>query len=158
MFPDEKDKMSPPERAGSEGHSGRLSDLGKRVAHGVIEQLKIWHERRSMERELSALDDVSLSDIGLAREQIPTFVRAYPVAGELLEDMLRRLELSGGMATMLDSTYKDLLRTCSACGERGQCKRWLASGKKDESYKEFCPNSWVLDQLQRARRTPVSPA
>ena len=136
--------VSPPAGAG-------ISDLAKHYARGVIGQLKIWHERRSLERELSDLDDASLADLGITRAQIPRFVRAYPEAGELLQSMLARLDLAGGAAAMLGATYEDLLRTCAMCTERRQCRRWLASGKVDEGYKEFCSNAWVLDQLRRAR-------
>jgi uncharacterized protein YjiS (DUF1127 family) len=151
MLPEKEDKTAPREGAESPGRRGRLSNLAKRYAQGAVKQLKIWHERQSLERELGKLDDASLSDLGLTRAQIPTFVSAYPIAGELLDLMLARLDLAGGMASMLRSTYKDLLHTCSMCSKHGQCKRWLASGKVDEGYKDFCPNSWVLDQLRRSR-------
>ncbi|HEY6336804.1 MAG TPA: DUF6455 family protein, partial [Alphaproteobacteria bacterium] len=148
MLPEAEDKMAPRAGAESPGPRGRLSNLAKGYARGAIEHLKIWHERQSLKRELSNLDDTSLSDLGLTRAQIPIFVSAYPLAGELLDLMLARLDLAGGMASMLHSTYADLLRTCSMCSKRGQCKRWLASGKIDEGYKDFCSNSWVLDQLR----------
>jgi len=165
MPPEEKKKNKTPSASGtasapvtapapgtvSASAAGGLSDLAKHYARGLIGQLKVWQERRTLERELGDLDDASLADLGLTRAQIPQFVKAYPEAGELLQGMLARLDLAGDAATILGATYEDLLRTCAMCTERRQCRRWLASGKLDESYEEFCPNAWVLDQLRRAR-------
>jgi len=76
MLPEAENKMTPREGTGSPGHGGRLSKLAKRYAQGAVEQLKIWHERQSLERELGKLDDASLSDLSLTRAQISTFVSA----------------------------------------------------------------------------------
>ena len=51
---------------------------------GAVDALEVQHRRRVLERQLDALDDRAISDIGIARDQIPAVASAYPGAPQLL--------------------------------------------------------------------------
>ena len=66
----------------SVGHSRAItqplpprSELLKLVLRGALANVRIWRRTRRAERELLALDDRLLKDIGLCRAQIPSAVR-----------------------------------------------------------------------------------
>ena len=50
-----------------------------RFADGLIGRFENWRARERAYRELSALDDRSLADIGLARSEIPYILDQKPV-------------------------------------------------------------------------------
>jgi uncharacterized protein YjiS (DUF1127 family) len=57
-----------------------------RLFKGLAERYKAWRQREQAYRELSALDDRSLADIGISRAEIPYLVakkpaRAVPPSG-----------------------------------------------------------------------------
>jgi uncharacterized protein YjiS (DUF1127 family) len=139
------------------GH--RFSELARRVARDAIAYIAVWRERHAIERELAAMDDAALADMGILRSQIHSLARAYPAADNLLGRMLQRLGLEGDTARMPARQRDDLYRTCVLCTERGECRHWLA--KKDanpEGYKAFCPNAWVLERLRNAALGRKAPA
>src|SRR5881409_1733708 len=58
---------------------------------GAVEAIETQRRRCTLERQLDALDDRAIADIGIAREQIPAIAAAWPDAPQLLRRMMERL-------------------------------------------------------------------
>jgi uncharacterized protein YjiS (DUF1127 family) len=71
------DRIAPPQRQGQ----GPLARLGRTVAR-LLAALKDSRERRAM-RELLALDDRILEDIGLSRQALCAMLKLPPNAGAM---------------------------------------------------------------------------
>jgi len=127
-------------------------DVATRAAHKVLRMIAIWHDRRMMADELNSLDDRTLAELGLARDQIPLLVRAYPAATERFAQMLARVGLDTKAAPLDPATRGDLYRVCTMCTKRGRCRRWLASTKAADGYPAFCPNARMFGLLLEAQR------
>jgi uncharacterized protein YjiS (DUF1127 family) len=111
-------------------------------------------QRQALERELSALDDRQLSDLGITREQIPVVVGAHPQSTELLTRMLARLGITEEAIAANPGLRARLEHTCSFCFVRTECKRYLRLpvDRSPEGYRAFCPNAAELDKLHPAPR------
>lgn len=118
---------------------------------GAVDALETQHRRRALERQLSALDDRAISDIGIAREQIPAIAAAYPGAPQLLRRMMERLGVAPA-PLLRDATLRRAMEwNCVACSSRAQCRRWLKSARPAAGYRSFCPNAAELDRLSAAQ-------
>ena len=58
---------------------------------GAAEVIETQRRRCALERQLDALDDRAIADIGIEREQIPAIAAAWPDAPQLLRQMMERL-------------------------------------------------------------------
>lgn len=134
----------------------RIADCTSRYLHKAAQAVAVWRERAELERELMSLDDAGLADLGLARGQIRNLVSAHPAAAMQLDDMLERLGLSKKGGPVDHLLRDDLYRTCVMCTERARCRDWLASPRRDEGYRAFCPNRWVFDRLLDASKAPIA--
>jgi uncharacterized protein YjiS (DUF1127 family) len=115
---------------------------------GVIEAIDVWRRREALERQLRSLDDRSMLDIGLLRDQIPDLVRAYPEAPRLLRRMMEHLGVARTLAAKEVHLQRELERNCVVCISRSQCRRWLGSGRPAQAYRSFCPNAAKLDEIR----------
>ena len=134
------------------GLAGRLHGVAARCARRAVDQVAIWYDRRMMAEELEGLDDRTLGELGLARDQIPLVVRAYPAATKQFTQMLARVGLDTKEAPLDATTRGDLYRVCTMCTKRRRCRRWLASTEDVDGYPAFCPNAWMFSRLLEARR------
>lgn len=136
--------------------AAKVRGFAARCVRRAVDQVAIWHDRRMMAEELEELDDRTLGELGLTRDQIPLVVRAYPAATKQFTQMLARVGLDTKEAPLDASTRGDLYRTCTMCAKRRRCRRWLASTKDVDGYPAFCPNAWMFSRLLEARRqTPA---
>lgn len=107
-------------------------------------------QRQVLERDLNALNDRQLSDLGITREQIPVVVSAYPISAELLTRMLARLGITEEAIARNPGLRSELERTCSFCFLRQECRRYLKLPLDawPDGYRTFCPNAAKLDELR----------
>lgn len=118
---------------------------------GAVEALETQHRRRALERQLGALDDGAIADIGIAREQIPAIAAAWPSAPQLLRRMLERLGVAPEPLLADPDLRREIEWNCVACPNRSQCRRWLNSATPADAYRSFCPNAVGLDRLATAQ-------
>jgi uncharacterized protein YjiS (DUF1127 family) len=118
---------------------------------GTIEALEVQHRRRALERQLNALDDRAIADIGIEREQIPAIASAYPEAPQLLRRMMERLGVAPAPLLRDANLRREMEWNCAACTNRSPCRRWLKAAKPVDAYQSFCPNAVALDRLSSAR-------
>lgn len=117
----------------------------------TVDGIEIQHRRRVLERQLNALDDCGIADIGIAREQIPAIASASPGAPRLLRRMMERLGVAPGPLLRDAGLRREMEWNCVACSNRSQCRRWLKSAQPAEAYRSFCPNATGLDRLSAAQ-------
>jgi uncharacterized protein YjiS (DUF1127 family) len=129
---------------------GGLYSCGSAVAKATERRA----QRQALERELNALDDRQLSDLGITREQIPVMVGAYPESPQLLTSMLARLGITEEAIARDPGLRSQLARTCSLCFVRQECKRYLKLpvDASPDGYRTFCPNAAQLDVLRPPAR------
>jgi len=118
---------------------------------GAVDTIESHHRQRVLERQLNALDDRGIADIGIAREQIPAIASAYPDAPRLLRRMMERLGVAPEPLLRDSNLRREMDWNCVACFNRGRCRRWLKSAKPADAYRSFCPNAAELDRLSAAQ-------
>lgn len=131
-----------------EGLVDGLHSCGDAIANATETLL----QRQALERELNALDDRQLRDLGIARDQIPLLVSAHPEATALLTRMLERLGITDVEIDSNIDLRDTLKRTCAFCIVRQECKRFLRLPNRQDTdgYRAFCPNAAELDDLRAA--------
>jgi hypothetical protein len=130
-----------------------------RCGGAVAKMAETVAQRHALERELTALDDSQLGDLGITREQIPVLVSAYPESAELLTRMLARLGITEAEIVRNPGLRHELEHSCAHCFVRRECRRYLKlpTDQNIEGYRNFCPNAAELDEL-RSPRSDAQPA
>jgi uncharacterized protein YjiS (DUF1127 family) len=118
---------------------------------GTVDTLEVRHRRRVLERQLNALDDRAIADIGIEREQIPAIASAYPGAPQLLRRMMERLGVAPAPLLSDGNLRREMEWNCAACANRSPCRRWLKAAKPADGYRSFCANAAALDRLLSAQ-------
>ena len=118
---------------------------------GAVDALVVQHRRRVLERQLNALDDRAIADIGIARDQIPAIASAYPGAPQLLRRMMDRLGIASEPHLRDAGLRREMEWNCVACSNRSRCRRWLKSAQPADAYRSFCPNAPGLDRISVAQ-------
>lgn len=136
----------------------------ERIARGLstavgstVDAIEAQRRRCTLQRQLNALDDRSIVDIGIAREQIPAITSAYPDAPQLLRRMMDRIGVAPEPLLRDAGMRRDLAWTCVACACRSQCRRWLNAPMPADAYRAFCANADGLDRLAAAQRAGAEP-
>jgi len=118
---------------------------------GAVDALEGERRRCALERQLSALDDRAIADIGIARGQIPAIASAGPDTPQLLRRMMERVGAAPEALRQDAGLRREMEWNCVACASRGQCRRWLKSSQPADAYRSFCPNAEGLDRLLAAQ-------
>ena len=124
------------------------------VVRSVSDNLRRWAsaswERHKFSHEIAGLSDTQLdrvlSDFGLSRGELGTFLDRAPYSRELLDRMLARLKIDRDELRKDLSLMREIERQCAVCGAQRRCRRWLASADRS-GYQEFCPNAEAFNQL-----------
>jgi uncharacterized protein YjiS (DUF1127 family) len=118
---------------------------------GTVDAIATQRRRGFLERQLNALDDRAVADIGIAREQIPAVASAYPDAPQLLRRMMEHLGIAPEPILRAAALRREMEWNCVACPHRSRCRRWLKSATPADAYRSFCPNAEGLDRLSAAQ-------
>jgi uncharacterized protein YjiS (DUF1127 family) len=119
---------------------------------GTVDAIEAQRRRCALEQQLGALDDRSIVDIGITREQIPAIASAYPDAPQLLRRMMDRMGVAWEPLLRDARLRRELEWNCVACANRSQCRRSLKAAKPADAYRAFCPNADGLDRLAATQR------
>ena len=83
-----------------------------------------WHEVR----EVSALTDRDLNDLGMSRAQVEAFVRMPHDVPDRVIAMARIFGLDEAEVKENHAEWLDLLEVCGSCADRGACSLVLERG------------------------------
>jgi uncharacterized protein YjiS (DUF1127 family) len=129
------------------------------IVQDLIESFASWLKHRREMNEMRQLDradfDRIANDLRIAPDDLEELVRHGRHAADELPKMLEQLGISAerlGQAQPL--LLRDMERTCSLCGHKGQCDRDLAEGTAAENYHGYCANASTLESLDRADLAP----
>ncbi len=96
-----------------------------------------WHEMR----EVNAMSDLDLADLGLTRDQLAAFVMMPPEVDERLGQMATVFGVDIAAIRQHYADYLDLLQTCESCGAVSACQKALATPGITAESCSFCPNA-----------------
>ena len=114
----------------------------------MFERIKSLIHRWDEIREVDALSDRDLDDIGLSRAQLEDFVR-------MPHDIDQRMSAMAAIFGVDEATLRadhgqliELLHTCGHCQDRGACALVLERGELSRPRDaEFCPNATDFTQM-----------
>lgn len=90
--------------------------------------------------------------LGIQPSELASLTNKGVESTALLEKMLRALGVEPGkLAKANPLIMQDLTRLCITCVARGHCERDLAAGTAADNFRDYCPNTYTLDKLIKAR-------
>lgn len=108
----------------------------------MFERIKALIDRWNEVREVSALTDRDLDDLGMSRAQVEAFVRMPHDVADRVVAMARIFGLSEAEVKADHAEWLELLETCGTCHDRGACKLVLERGELSRPQEcSFCLNS-----------------
>lgn len=117
----------------------------------MFERIKALIERWNEVREVSALSDRDLDDLGMSRGQVEAFVRMPHDVPDRVIAMARIFGLSQTEVMADHAEWLELLETCGTCRDRGACKLVLERGELPRPQEcSFCPNAHQFDAKAHA--------
>ena len=97
-----------------------------------------WHELK----EVAALSDRDLDDLGMTRGQMESFARMPRDVPDRMAQMAAIFGLTEAEIKRHYGEYLDMIETCAHCGSRRECTHALEhAGTTDPEECGFCPNS-----------------
>lgn len=129
------------------------------IVQDLIESFANWLKHRREMNEMRQLDradfDRIANDLRIAPDDLEELVRHGRHAADELPKMLEQLGINAeALARAQPLLLRDMERTCSLCGHKGQCDRDLADGTAAENYHGYCANASTLESLNRADLAP----
>ncbi len=112
-------------------------------------------------REVDALSERDLNELGLSRDEVRAFARTSP---EVTARVARMASVFGLEAADIQRDipgYRDLVASCATCGRAGECRdRLQDAAHLTPDDVDFCPNApayaaksgWRTDPLSRFLR------
>ncbi|MEZ5797948.1 MAG: DUF6455 family protein [Paracoccaceae bacterium] len=109
--------------------------------------LSRWHEIK----EVEALSDRDLADLGLSRDQLRDFIAMPHDVADRVAAMGRIFGLSEATLQRDHAQWVDILSTCGHCADRGACALVLSKGQLSRpADATFCPNHDTFTGLSAA--------
>ncbi len=108
----------------------------------MFERIKTLIERWNEVREVNALTDRDLDDLGMSRAQVEAFVRMPYDVPDRVVAMAHIFGLSEEEVKADHAEWLELLETCGTCQDRGACKLVLERGDLSRPHEcTFCLNA-----------------
>lgn len=107
----------------------------------MFERIKALIQHWNEVREVDALSDRELDDLGMTRAQVESFVRMPHDVPDRVLAMAQIFGLSEVDVKANHAEWLELLETCGSCHDRGACKLVLERGELSRpSECSFCLN------------------
>ena len=112
----------------------------------MFNRIKALLDRWQDVREVSALSDRDLDDLGMSRAQVEAFVRMPHDVPDRVIAMARIFGLDEVEVKANHAEWLDLLEVCGTCHDRGACKLVLERGDLSRPQDcGFCLNAPAFD-------------
>jgi hypothetical protein len=87
-------------------------------------------------------------DAGLTTGEFQNLVRRGPHSADLLLKRLAALDLDKNEILKVEPhVFRDLQRVCTMCEQQGRCRYDLKHDPNDPTWKNYCPNTETLKDL-----------
>jgi hypothetical protein len=107
----------------------------------MLDRLRSLVKRLQDIREVAALSDRDVADLGLSRDQVEAFVHLPRDVPERVSAMAAVFGVAERDLRAVHGEYLDILGTCGSCADRVDCGKALAEGRlKTPEDCGFCPN------------------
>lgn len=117
----------------------------------MFDRIKTLLQRRHEIREINALSETDLHDLGLSRSQLVAFVRMPHDLHERLTAMAALFGVPADDLRRHHGRWIEMLTGCGHCADRRACSELLARGRLDgPGDARFCPNRQDLEALSPA--------
>ena len=108
----------------------------------MFDRIKSLIDRWNTLKEIDALSEHELSDLGMTRDQVRRFVQMPADVADRVAHMAAIFGLSDADLHKHHDAYVTLLETCGGCRERRACSRVLALGEAaSPGMCSFCLNA-----------------
>lgn len=122
------------------------------ILNALVQSIRKYRRQRKNQNELMLCSVAEISaiarDLRLAPDELMKLVTEKTETAAALHELLavigidaRNLELENPIV------MRELQRRCLTCGHKPECAYHLAQGTAIEHYRDFCPSSYVFDDL-----------
>lgn len=116
----------------------------------MLERIRAMLVRWRDLKEVDALSDRDLDDLGMSRSQLEFFARLPHDAPDRMAAMAANFGISDADLKANHAEYLELLGTCGTCHDRATCALVLAKQELARpSDCAFCPNSHSFADMSR---------
>ena len=113
----------------------------------MLEALKEKLQRRRDLREIAAMSDSDLDDIGLSRGELSDLVETDGAVIARQMEMAWRHGVTNNVFGIARHDYAQIVQRCRDCGATGDCAKYLADPTRPASEATFCPNADAYREL-----------
>lgn len=108
----------------------------------MFERIKSLMERWHDIKEIDALSERDLDDLGMSRDQVQAFARMPRDISDRVKHMAAIFGLSDAELQVNHEGYLEILSTCGSCRDRAKCSHLLARGADASPLEaDFCLNA-----------------
>jgi uncharacterized protein YjiS (DUF1127 family) len=112
----------------------------------MFDRIKTLMTRWQDAKEIDALSERDLDDLGMTRDQVLAFSRMPADIADRVTHMAAIFGLSDADLRRNQQDYRDILSTCSTCRDRAKCSHLLGRGADAvASEASFCLNAEVFE-------------
>jgi hypothetical protein len=113
----------------------------------MFDRLTALLDRSRTLRELCAMGERDLDDIGVSRGELEAVVTAPPQVTERMLAMAARHGVGQHELAGHNSDFAGMIESCRSCESLGACRGFLADPAADPARAVFCPNHATYDAL-----------
>ena len=117
----------------------------------MLEALKDKLQRRRDLREVEAMTETDLADIGLSRAELEDMVTTDGTVVARQMEMAWRHGVTNQIFGLARHDHVEIVRRCRDCGATDECRSFLADPSRPASEATFCPNAKAYDALAATR-------
>jgi AraC-like DNA-binding protein len=128
----------------------------KSILTALIQAIRKYRQRRKSQNELLLCSVAEISaiarDLRLSPDELMRLITEKTETAMGLHELLLALGIDAKSLELENPTVmRELQRLCLTCHNRPECAFHLAQGTVTEQYRNFCPNSYLLEDLTAAR-------
>lgn len=122
------------------------------ILNTVVEAIKVYRKHRMLHREFMLCDEDEIAaiarDLGLNSGELIRLVTDKTKPTTALDELLANIGIkTENLALEEPAIIRELQRICLTCGRKQECKYHLTHGTLTKCYRDFCPNTYTLDDL-----------
>lgn len=130
-----------------------LQSIFNSVARRVME----YRRTRGIRNDLAncGRDEVArmAGDLRVHPRELAMLAKKGPRAADLLQKLLNALGIDAKALEHDDPlVMRDLQRLCTTCADKRQCQFDLANDVTANNFRDYCPNTFTLDALLKAKQ------